>query len=344
MDFKSAFKLFSILLLTMINQSLATEDPWKSKNIHKQQIRFIEEGFLKKDEKYFRRKPWGLYLPIKNFDNVFPLSTTQDQTLQMYVSQIFVRKHQNTESLGSATVTKSDGYTFEAVSAKHIFNDSKSAHMLQGEGMVDGKINYLYKGIIEEICPSQHRDVTLIRGRYEDGWKLPNREQRKLLRDSVTTLCSSPTISHLGIKLLSLHYGFLGALIDRIVNYPTAYVFGYPAGTSYQRVRSGLVFPSIGRHEISTLPGDSGAGLFRQINGFYHLFGIHTGGSKDYVRSVEVELPNHIQSFGEYRYNQFQELTQKNLEEEFTSCVRISKRPILWRLRYGISSFSDRFQ
>jgi hypothetical protein len=359
MYFKFIFKSFNILLLLLImfNQSFATEEPWKGETTHRP-LKSVEEGFTRKDERYFVRTLLGMYLPVENFDRVFPLATTQHKTLQMFVSQIFMRLNSTTEATGSATVTKSDGYTFEAVSAKHNFMHSgrshvypgqphmyrSPAHMLQGRGIVDGKTNYLFRGVIEEVCPSRQRDIALIKGRYEDDGSLPNREQRQLLKNSVTTLCSSPTISSLGVNLFPFRYGFFGSIIDRIVRYPIAHVLGYPAGVSDQRLRSGLVFPSLGRHEISTLPGDSGAGLFRQINGSYHLFGIHTGGSVDYppIRSVKVQLPKDQKSFEEYRYNQFHELTLKNLGEEFSSCVRIEKRPLRWRLQYGISSFFDR--
>ncbi len=217
--------------------------------------------------------------------------------------------------------------------------------MLQGRGIVNGKTNYLSRGVIEEVCPSRDRDIALVRGRYENDWSfLPNREQRKLLKNSVATLGSSPTTGSLGVNLFPFRYGLLGSIIDRIVKYPTAHIFGYPAGVSDQRFRSGLVFSSLGCHEVSTLPGDSGAGLFHQINGSYHLFGIHTGGSVDYppIRSIRVQLPKDQESFNEYKYNQFHELTLENLRNEFSSCVRIENRPFRWRVQYGMSSFFDR--
>ena len=349
MNSKFIFKLFNALLFLVItiSQSLAAEGTWKA----------VEEGFVKKDEKYFAQTPHGTYLPIQNFNAVFPLATAQRKTLQMFVSQVLVRLDPATIGWGSATVVKSDGYTFEAVSAKHNFMNRKykaiypgqylkSVEMFQGQGLVDDKTNYLSRGVIEEICSSERRDIALIKGRYEDGWSLPNREQRQLLKSSVATLCNPPTMSPLGVRFLPFRDGFLGSIIDRIVNYPTAYIFGYPAGVSDQRVRSGLVFSSPGRHEISTLPGDSGAGLFHQANGSYHLFGIHTGGSEDYapVRSVKVEFPHYRHSFKEYKYNQFHVLTLGNLKEEFSKCVKISRRPLTWRLQHGISNSFDRFK
>jgi hypothetical protein len=329
----------------MISQSSATEDPWKNETINKPQIRLAEEGFLKKDEKYFLWNPYrsDAYLPIRNFDNVFPLSTTKDKTLQMFASQVFVRKRHSTE-MGTASVTKSDGYTFEAVSAKHVFEGSISAHMYQGRGIVNGKTNYLYKGIIEETCHSKHRDLTLVKGRYEDYWVVPNREQRQFLKNSSVTLCSSPTISNLGKILLPFRFGFFSTIVDRFVKYPTAYIFGHPVGVPDQRVRSGLVFPHVGRHEISTLPGDSGAGLLLKVNGSYRLFGVHTGGSVDASPIRKVEIQGYSNDFREYKYNQFLELTPENLINEFTNCVRIENRPVIWRLQHGISSFYDRFQ
>jgi hypothetical protein len=96
----------------------------------------VEEGFTIKDERYFVPTLFGMYLPLVNFDRVFPLATTQHRTLQMFVSQVFMRVNSTTEVTGSATVTKSDGYTFEAVSAKHNFMHQKYMDMYSGRSHV----------------------------------------------------------------------------------------------------------------------------------------------------------------------------------------------------------------
>lgn len=262
------------------------------------------EGFLKKDEPHFTEKDGHPYVSQKAFDNIHPVAKGSNiNPSSMQINSYSDRELSKGEfASGSGTILKSDGEKFEGVTALHVMFDKegqayRSGKIFQAQGMYGNNLNYLASGRIDKVCPSIfNRDLALIKGRYEAVTK----EEQKFLTQ---TPASFTTCKNRGILV------------------------GHPLGVKEQRIREGDVFCNKERHQISSLPADSGGGLYSADE---KLFGVHTGGPSNskYTIKEDIQIENTPEQYGEYQFNQFHLFNQKDYLQEFPKCFNVNNKYI----------------
>lgn len=258
------------------------------------------EGFLKKDEPYFTEKNGHPYVSQKAFNDIHPVAKDS----KINPSSMKINAHSDRElatgefAVGSGTILKSDGTKFEGVTALHVMFDKegeayRSGKIFQAQGVYGNKLSYLASGSIYQVCPSIfNRDIALIKGRYEDV----TQEEKGFLTQ---TPASFTTCKNKGILV------------------------GHPLGVEEQRIREGDVVCNKERHKISSLPADSGGGLYSADE---KLFGVHTGGGDIIREGIEIEKQKG--KYNEYYFNQFHLFNQEDYLQEFPKCFNVNHKYI----------------
>jgi hypothetical protein len=289
--------LFSIVCLEL--HAMDNEDLTKSSTGN---TIFTQEGFLPKDETYFDFSKKSPYLTKTNFDRIFQLVNSQN--FNPLASKLEVSTFQEKKEIsyvsGSASVVSVDEKigVFRAITNAHVVYDNDESKITNFSKAEQDRIRYgtlkqamlsetqYIRGEIDTVCFSnQNRDLAVVSGKYTN--KIP----------------------YEGIK------GMIS--FENCIEKSQVKLYGHPTGVNEQRIRKGVVNCQNETHTISSLPGDSGSGIYSEKGGY---LGTHTGGDPNSLVRDDIILENKKSSLKEYEANKFLLVTKDNLDNEFTNC------------------------
>lgn len=204
----------------------------------------------------------------------------------------------------------------ETITARHVVEDTKTKELhfpriYQGlSEFGDGRANYVAEHSVEEICfqLNSKKDIALLRGKV-------------IKNNSGTDLIS---IKNITAKVAPQQVSENEDNLNK-----TYFMNHYPLGTTIQRFNFGkfLSFKN-GFHEISSLPGSSGAGIFgtEGLLQFIHTRGGEISKKEKVLYDLPLleELPKEKRIYEIASYNESETISQEDLNR-FTECYR--KKP-----------------
>jgi hypothetical protein len=301
----------TLFFLTAINAatSYAMDNDKDGVNFHTKSFS-AQDGFISKDEKYFDFSKEHPYVSKDAFDKIFKMTTPENFNPLTAKLEISSRREKKEESFvsgsGSIIDIDKDGI-FKAVTNAHVMYDKYKNINLPIEEIDFSKISpedvrygtlkqamlsetQYIKGKIHSVCFSnKKRDLAMVFGKYTE------KHSKNIPYDSIKQRIS----------------------FEDCVGEKATIFFGHPVGVNEQRVREGKAYCEEGKHNMSSLFGDSGGGLYSD-RGKY--IGTHVGGDRDSLIRKDIMLEGKKQPLPEYRVNKFIPVSKSDLDSEFTHC------------------------